>query len=253
MAADPVQPGFLSASAALEVNAAIASAAFTQERLRQMEAAREEWVAVKLTSCDTAATPARCAWTERAWQADGTRYDKPSGRSGTTAFRPALLIGNGVVPPAAFPVDVWARITVVADTLDQVLEVEWNCACAAGGSALGSAGGGTDVVTDCGTYSTVLVMTMTDPGSCPGAEAVIDLEWDGTVWTGTGTVMGQDVTATVDCAADVPFLDLVGTGAVVCTVSVHSENLGVGGTLLYGDLLFDPCCADFIPFIITEG
>jgi hypothetical protein len=191
-----IQPGLLDATGAMMLNAAAATAYDTDRVLKSIPPEREVEIPIQITECDSSQTPPRCAWRERAWQADGTRYDKPNGRSGTTTFRPALLIGNGAAPPSDMPFDTWGRLTVVADTLEQVLEVDWNCACAAGGSGFSSGGGGTSVITDdCGTLSTVLSLTLTDAGAASGLDGtVIDAEWDGSEWTATGVALRDSVT-----------------------------------------------------------
>ena len=204
-----IGPGLLPPSAALALTAAAASSFDTQRVLQSIPPDRETEIPVKLTG---GGSDGKCSWVERAWQSDGSRYDKPNGRSGTTSFRPAMLIGNGSLPPASFPIDTYGRLTIVADTLDQVLEVVWNCACAVGGSGAGSGGGSTNVATDCGDISTVLTVSLTViAGTLDCADGVsFDLEWDGEEWTGSAEFCGQTLTGHWNCGA--PTFDSVGAG-----------------------------------------
>lgn len=250
MAADrDIQPGQLSPGDAAYLNAAVSTGYRTQAILDATPPpGGGEWMAVQLTSCDTTYTPARCAWKRRAWGTTGARIDHPNGQTGTVTASPALLIGNGAVPPLMFPVDVWARRAIVATTgtaSGQVLEVEWNCACAAGGSGLSSGGeGGTDVVTDCGTYSTVLVMTVELPAACGGGSAVIDLEWDGTEWAGTGLVCDAEAEYWVECIGTTLIPRLIGVTPGDCTVSsMTSTDFSTGATVLIVGTIEIDCTA----------
>jgi hypothetical protein len=81
----------------------------------------------KLTSCHTNYDPPRCAWTEQEYDKDGQRVDKAGGRFGTSTYMPAFAVGNGTLPAASYPVQVWmrSRIDVTTNDLGPVFEYDW--------------------------------------------------------------------------------------------------------------------------------
>jgi hypothetical protein len=197
---DEIGPGEVSPGTALVLAAAVATAYRTETEVRSVVATDDRGWPIQLTSVDTSYTPARAAWKLRTWDAQGGRIDHPNGRTGTVTASPAVLIGNGSVPPASLPLDTWGWPTRLIDdgagaSQGFQLEVDWNCACAAAGSGAGSGDGGTFVVSDCGNLSTVLTVSLTDGGGASGLDGtVIDLEWDGAAWTATGVVLRDSVT-----------------------------------------------------------
>lgn len=226
-------PGLVTPDQAAELTAAAALAAETADALARLTDEGLDEFPAKLTAYDSAT--GRFSWTEQWYDANGRRTDHPSPRTGTAAHSPAYAVGNGAVPPPAFPVEVLClRRRVVAtdpdsgESLGVVYEFDWNCACAVSGSGAGSGGGGgTGVVTECGTYSTVLVMTVSLPAGAGGGSAVVDVEWDGTEWVGTGEIAGSEVTVTVECLPEggglVPTIDVTTPGGS-CTLGGYTSS-----------------------------
>lgn len=121
MADEHISPGFLTPSAAEYIK----RAAIQTEQNRQK-------AAELIRNGDTADFPAVItsgaagyhAWTEQAFGADGLRYTKPGGRTGTAAVNPAVLPDRSTI--SSDTVEVWLRRTLWNATYGIIYEVVSN-------------------------------------------------------------------------------------------------------------------------------
>lgn len=151
-----IQPGPLSPLAAKELTAALADLSRLQTEVKRIVLPGEKEFPAKWTAATFNATINNyvCTWIEEYWNSNGQRVNKPGGRFGNTTISPAFPAGNGLIPPAAFPVQVMMReasLAIDPDTSDpwgMTYYFDWNCTCGGSGSGSGSGGGG-DVTTAC--------------------------------------------------------------------------------------------------------
>ena len=225
-----ISPGFLTASEAAVLSEAVALAERTHRALMDLpvEKMTDEFPA-RLTSWDSGTQ--RAAWTEEAFDASGQRYVKPEGRTGTTAWMPAVPVGNGLMPPDAFPVQVWLRRRDVTDTLGPVYEFDWVCACAGSGSGTGSGSGNGDILTSCcaGALPHTLTATFTQTA---GAACALDGQtatltyFTSSTWRGSVTAAGHTWTTDFTCqAAGNWSLNMTASGGVTAC-----DMVDTGGT-----------------------
>ena len=173
-------------------------------------------VPAKLTAWD--AGTQRATWVERDWDANGLRKDKLRGLFGNATTSPAVPVGNGLMPPDSFPVDVILRRRCAVKGLGVVYEFDWVCACAGAGS--GGTGSGADgILTACcgGALPRPLHGTFAvTAGTCTGyGGASVVLTWTDGIgptgsspptstaggWRGTVSLNGHDTTWSVFCVA----------------------------------------------------
>jgi hypothetical protein len=140
MPPDRILPGLLTPAAADLLGA---GAAQTEENRRAIERMVEEWVdefPAKLTDWD--GDRRACSWTRQIYDSAGRRVDDPLNVTGTPTSRPAYPVGNGLMPPPSFPVEVVLRRRLVTSDGDAagtpVFEFDWVCACFPGGSSSSS-------------------------------------------------------------------------------------------------------------------
>jgi len=196
---DPhIFPGFLTPSAARALEQAAAQAEHADYELqRNIEPVPDEFAA-KITAYDGAT--GRCSWTMRSYNASGLRVDHPNGRTGTTTRNPAYPVGNGVMPPTAFPVDVWLRSRGFVGSLGgPVYEFDWICGC--NPDPVGSSGG--SIETDCcPSAPTPSVLTATTTSTCTDLNGLtVTVTHDGADWEGQFTAGGKTWNMTVYCSS----------------------------------------------------
>ncbi len=179
-----------------------------------------EEVPAKLTAWD--AGTQRATWAERDWDANGLRKDKLRGLFGNATFCPAKPVGNGLMPPDSFPVDVILRRRCAVKGLGVVYEFDWVCACAGAGSGTGS--GTQGVLTGCCPGAIPRTLTFTihlTSGTCAGLDgATVTVTTVGNIgiWTnGAGTVIGGSTwLANLNCDASGWHVNFT-TGEVGCS------------------------------------
>lgn len=136
-APDPTQ---LSPFADPRVSAALQTGLLEVERTRQdlsrlFRNLPREFPA-KITAYDSAT--GFCSWSLQEYDRDGRRRDAYDAVTGSPTYAPAAPVGNGIMPPPAFPVEVWLRWRCETDTRGPVYEFDWQCACDGGYSGSGS-------------------------------------------------------------------------------------------------------------------
>ncbi len=200
------RPGYLTAGHAATLNAAIVDAERTSRVLDGITEPVAKEFPARITAFDAATQ--RASWSEEAFDATGARYVKPGGRSGDSTFNPAFPVGNGLLPPPAFPFQVMLRergIAVVSGTpIGMVYEFDYSCHCAGAGSGSGSGGTSTGVLTACcpSALPTTLSATFTVTS---GTYATMDgqtvsIVWDGVRWIGSGGFGGVTWTVQLLCS-----------------------------------------------------
>jgi hypothetical protein len=126
-APERILPGFLTPHGAAALQAGLEQA---EETRRDLERDPRDWddeFPAKITAWDE--TEGRASWTRQTYDSDGRRIDDPLGVTGSPSYMPAYPVGNGLMPPPSFPVEVWMRRRVVNATLGPVYEFDWQCAC----------------------------------------------------------------------------------------------------------------------------
>lgn len=243
-----ISPGFLTAADARRIAEAVDQA---ERTARALDNLLEQWVdefPARITAWD--ATTQRASWTEEDFDQYGQRYVKPGGRTGDATYSPAFPVGNGLMPPDNFPVQVWLRRRVVAleshgsgsgSTLGPVYEFDWVCAC---GSPSGSGSGTTGALVPCcpgALPETLSVVMGVQSGTCTDFNALPSfvITYDGTSsWVGTFATAGDTWTFTLLCSASMWLASLQSAGGCstmwssVTTVSCSPLSLeALNGTL----------------------
>jgi hypothetical protein len=175
-----IHPGLLTPSAAAHLQAAGAQAELTRRDLEKLFQSAPDEFPARLNAYQSAT--GRCSWTRQTYNAAGNRVDHPNGQAGTFTFAPAYPVGGGVMPPVAFPVNVYLRRRILTATLGPVYEFDWVCGCEQTGS--GSGGGGP--TTDCcpNAIPTTLTITYTRTGGSSGC--LLDGDTATLTYTGVG-------------------------------------------------------------------
>lgn len=115
----PFQPGLVTPGAAAELARMRAELARVSAQLDRLVLPTDDFFPARLTG-----GTGPYAWTERAFDATGARYDKPGGRTGTVSpsvYQPAYE-PNGLPVPAA-ATEVWLRRRVVTPTAGPTYEI----------------------------------------------------------------------------------------------------------------------------------
>lgn len=198
--------GLLTARDAAALDGAVELAERTHRTLMRLELAFRDEFPARLTAWDAATQ--RASWTEESWDRNGQRYIRPAGRTGTPTFMPAVPVGNGLMPPDAFPVQVWLRRRDVATEaatgtyIGPVYEFDWVCACAGSGSGSGSGSGGGQLTGCCpGAIPPTLTATFdVTSGSYAGMDGQsMTLTYSGGQWVGSATFTGILWTVRLSC------------------------------------------------------
>jgi hypothetical protein len=192
-----VTPGFVTRPEARALTAAVAQTDRTRRDIERLPTDWPDELPAKITAW--AAATQRASWSERAYDETGARFDKDRGLSGSDTYAPAVPVGNGLMPPDAFPVDVWLRLRgfgkVGGVDIGPVYEFDWVCACgAAGGSGSGSGGAGAGVLTNCCPGAIPRTLTASLGSDCPdlnGLAVGLTFGLDvANTWTGFITIAG---------------------------------------------------------------
>lgn len=118
-----ISPGFVTISGANAINSAAQKATEAVSRLDRAAQISDDHFPAKLTAYDSGT--GAWSWTRQAFDADGDRYDHPSGQTGSPTFAPAYAIGYTHLDTPTFPVEVWLERRMLSGTDGPVYEFVW--------------------------------------------------------------------------------------------------------------------------------